>query len=212
MTQTPITRNIMRHLILLLGLILPVRALADPPAPAILQSQYLAAVEYAKGGRQTGCGLRATGETGTGLWVDVLLNVFAHEPEEMFGMFKVVVRKINLRDGAPVLQDGRITYSSIGEIHRARMKTSSGTKTAIREGLDSPHNDGYMARLEFDNAIALLAEMPQSDFRVAYSTGNDGPEEAIEFNQRITSGESRKLSACVSKLRRASDNRGDKAL
>jgi hypothetical protein len=202
----------MNYLILLASLFLPARALADPPAPTVLQSQYLAAIEYAKGGGPTGCGLRATGETGTGLWVDVLLNVFAREPGEMFGMFKVVVRKINLRDGAPVLQDGRITYSSIGKIYKARMKTGSGTKTAIREGLDSPHNDGYMARLEFDNAIALLAEMPQSGFRVAYSTASNGPEEAIEFNRRITSGEARKLSACMNKLRGASGNRSDKTL
>lgn len=202
----------MNYLILLASLLLPARALAASTAPAVLQSQYLAAIEYAKGGEPTGCGLRATGETGTGLWADVLLNVFARGPGERFGMFKVVVRKINLRDGEPVLRDGRITYSSIGKIHKARMKTGNGTKTAIGEGLDSPHNDGYMARLEFDNAIALLAEMPQADFRVAYSTESGGPEETIEFNRRITPGEARKLSACMSKLRGASGNRSDKAL
>lgn len=198
----------MKRLLLMMCIVLPVSALA---APAILQSQRLAVVEYARSGEQSGCGLRATGDTREGLHVDMLLNVFAEETRGRFGMFKVVVRKASLPDGVPHPEDGR-GGTVIGKISRAWLKTASGTKTVIHEGLHSLHNDGYMARLEFDNAAKLLAGIAQTDFRVMYSMEGAGAENTLLFNQRISPGEAGKLTVCMKRLRQASGGRGGNSL
>lgn len=129
----------MKHLIFLIGAFLSAHALATPPPPVIPLNQYLAVVEYAREGKQTGCGLRATGETENNLWINVLLSVFTRESGDLFGMFKVVVKKINMQNGRPLLQDGRITYSSIGKIHKAWIKTDSGTQPLIYKERKGSH-------------------------------------------------------------------------
>jgi hypothetical protein len=190
----------MKRLSLLMCALLPVHALAAPPAPVIPQNQHLATVEYASGGGQTGCGLRATGDTADGLHVDVLLNVFVKDFGGMFGMFKVVVR--NAGQPGP----------GAAKIARAQLETASGLRALIREGLDSPHNDGYMARLEFDNAARLLAEMAQTDFRVLYHRLEGGPEQALLFNSRINPEEAGRLSSCMENLQRAMSGGSGRAL
>jgi len=198
-------------LLFIIGALISTLAVAGTPPPVIPLNQYLTVVEYARNGEQTGCGLRATGETADNLWIDVLLNVLTGESGNLFGMFKVVVRKINMRNGVPLLQDGRITYSSIGNIHSAWIKSGSGKQSIIRKGNESPHNDGYMASLDFDNAMDLLIAMPLTNFRVGYKIGeNDKPDEVLEFNKRITRGEAGKLSACMKNLRKTNTSRSDK--
>ncbi len=193
----------MKCLLLMMCVVLPASVLA---ATAIPQNQRLAVVEYTRSGEQSGCGLRATGNIPDGLHVDVLLNVFAEEARGRFGMFKMVARKASQPDGALHPEDGR-SGAVIGKIRKAWLKTASGMKTVIREGLDSPHNDGYMARLEFDNAAKLLAEIAQADFRVMYSMEGDSAENALMFNRRISPGEARKLTLCMKRLRQASGSR-----
>lgn len=193
----------MKRLLLMMCAVVPANVLA---APAALQNQRLAVVEYARNSDQSGCGLRATGDTREGLHVDVLLNVFAEEARGRFGMFKVVVRKTRPPGGAPHPEDGR-SGTVIGKVEKAWLKTASGMKTVIREGLHSPHNDGYMARLEFDNAAKLLAEIAQADFRVMYSMEGDGAENMLMFNRRISTGEAGKLTVCMKRLRQASSGR-----
>lgn len=201
----------MKHLIFLIGVFISAHVLAAPPPPVIPLNQYLAVVEYAREGKQTGCGLRATGETENNLWINVLLSVFTGESGDLFGMFKVVVKEINMQNGRPLLQDGRISYSSIGKIHKAWIKTDSGAQPLIYKKGESSHNDGYMASLEFENAMDLLIAISQTNFRVGYSRNEEGPEEVLAFNKRITKGEARKLSACMSNLRRTKTERSDKS-
>lgn len=205
-------RGIMKLVFFIIGMLIPPLASAAPTSPVIPLNQNLAVVEYARGGEQTGCGLRATGETGDSLWVDMLLSVFTGESGELFGMFKLVIRKINLLDGAPLLRDGQLTYSSAGKIFKAGIKTGSGVQLMIHQGRESPHNDGYMAALEPDNTMELLVAIAQTDFWVRYSMSASGPEQVLEFNKRIIAGEARKLLACMNKLRETRSGRSDKIL
>lgn len=202
----------MKLLCFVIGMLIPHLASAALSSPAIPLNQNLAVVEYARDGEQTGCGLRATGETAGSMWVDMLLSVFTRESGELFGMFKLVIRKINLLDGAPLLRDGQVTYSSAGKILKAGIQTDSGVQPLIYQGRESPHNDGYMATLEPDNTMELLAAISQADFRVWYSMSASGPEEVLEFNTRIIAGEARKLYACMSKLKETRSGRSDKIL
>lgn len=201
----------MRHLVLLASMFLPAHALASPPVPAIPQSQYLTSVDYAKEGEQTGCGLRIIGETQDNLWINVLVSVFARESGTLYGMFKVVVRKIITENGEPLMQNGKPRYSSIGQIHKAWIKAGSGVQARIREGGESPHNDGYMATLEFDNAAKLLIALPQEDFRVGFSKTGSSAGEMFEFNQRMPRSEAGKLSTCMKNLRSTREKRRDKS-
>lgn len=201
----------MRHLVLLASMFLPAHALASPPVPAIPQSQYLTSVDYAKEGEQTGCGLRIIGETKDNLWINVLVSVFTRESGTLYGMFKVVARKITMKDGEPLMQNGKTMYSSIGQIHKAWIRTGSGIQARIHEGGDSPHNDGYMAALDFDNAVKLLIALPQEDFMVGFSKMGSGAEEIFEFNKRMPKDEASKLSACMKELRGTREKRRDKS-
>ena len=101
---------------------------ANPSTPAAQLNQNLVALDYSKDGKQTGCGLRITGEGEGDLWANVLLSVFIKDAEPPLGMFKVVVKKIIMQNGVPLLQDGKISYSSIGKIHRAWIKTDAGVQ------------------------------------------------------------------------------------
>ena len=201
----------MRYMIFLMGIFLSAHAFAGPPLPVIPKNQYLTSVDYAKEGEQTGCGLRITGETGDNLWINVLVSVFTRESGTLYGMFKVVAKKIIMQDGEPLIQDGKVIYSSIGKIHKAWIKTTSGIQPMTHEGGESPHNDGYMAALKFDNAADLLIALPQENFMVGFSKMEDGSEETFEFNKRITPDEANKLSACMKNLRGTREERSEKS-
>lgn len=202
----------MKLLFFVIGMLFPLLASATPTSPVIPLNQNLAVVEYARNGEQTGCGLRATGETGDGLWVDMLLSVFTRESGELFGMFKLVISKINRPDGAPLLRDGQMTYSSAGKILGAGLKSGGGVQLMIHQDRVASHNDGYMATLEPDNAMELLVAISQTDFRVRYSMSASGPEQVLEFNKRIIAVEASKLYACMSELRETRNGRSNKIL
>ena len=190
----------MKYLMFLFWVLLSVQAFARPPLPVIPLNQYLAALNYFKEGGQTGCGLRIDGETRDNLWINVLVSVYMKESGTMFGMFKVFARKINMKNGVPLIQDGKITYSSIGKIHKGWIKTDSGVQfLAVKDG-EFFHNDGYMAAMEFDNAMDLLIAIPQTNFRVGFSKKEGGSEKVFEFNKRITQDEADKLSSCMKNL------------
>ena len=202
----------MKRLIFLIGVFLSVDALASPPVPVIPQKQYLTSVSFTKEGEQTGCGLRAIGVTRDSLLVNVLVGVFTRESGALYGMFKVVAKKIIMRDGKPLIQNGKAMYSSIGRIHRAWLKTDSGSQPMTHESGEAPHNDGYMATLEFDNAAKLLIALPQENFMVGFDKMGDGDEKMFGFNKRMPRNEANKLSACMKNLRETREERRDKSL
>ena len=155
--------------------------------------------------------MRVIGETADDLWINVLVSVFTRESGALYGMFKVVAKKIIMQDGKPLIQNGKVMYSSIGKIHKAWIRTDSGVQPIIHEGDESPHNDGYMAVLEFGNAAKLLIALPREDFVVGFSMVEDGSEETFEFNKRIAPDEANKLSACMKNLRGTREERRDKS-
>jgi hypothetical protein len=201
--------DIVRNVIFLFGLLWSVHASAAsaPPLsqlpPVIPLHQELAAVDYFRDGKPTGCGLRITGEAVENLWLNVLISVFLNEAGSTFGIFKVSAKKINMQDGAPLIQDGRITYTSIGKIHKAWLKTKSGLQPNLYKNGEMMHSDGYMASMEFVSSMDLLAAIPQASFRVGLNKNEGDVEEIYEFNKRIELKEANKLLACMKNLRNA---------
>jgi hypothetical protein len=203
----------MRLLGFFFGMLFSALACADPTSPfppahpaipvstVIPLNQALTAVDYSRENRQTGCGLRITGDTANNLWLNVLVTVFIKESGASFGILKVVAKKIIMQDGAPQLQDGRIVYSSIGEIHKAWIKTDSGVQPRIFSNGESPHKDGYLATMEFSSAINLLVAVTQESFLVGLKKNPDEPDEIFKFNKRIGPEEAGKLTACMKNLR-----------
>lgn len=198
----------MKYPVFLFGVLFSVHALASPLHPVIPQNQYLAAIDYSKEGEQLGCGLRIDGETGSHLWINAVVSVFVKESGTMFGMFKLFARKINMRNGVPVIQDGKVAYSSIGKIHKGWIKTDSGAQFLAIKNMGGPHNDGYMAPMEFETAMSLLIAIPQTNFRIGISgKENETAAELFEFNNRITQDEADKLSSCMKTLRDAREGK-----
>jgi len=191
----------MKDLFFLLVVIFSTPTVANPSPPPVPVNQNLAALDYSKAGKQTGCGLRITGETEGDLWINILLSVFIQGSARPIGMFKVVVKKVALQNGEPVLQDGKISYTSIGKIHKAWIKTDSGIQLQPYANGASSHGDGYMTSLEFSNAMDLLIAMPQARFKVGFSHNESEPDEILEFDKRITQDEAGKLSTCMRNLR-----------
>jgi hypothetical protein len=169
----------------------------------IPQNQNLAVVDYFSDGRQTGCGLRATGETKDDLWLNVLITVFRKETGATFGVIKVVARKVNMKDGAPVLQDGKITFSSSGNIQKAWIKPDSGKQAIIYKNGESSHSDAYMVNTEFTSTVDLLVAMSLENFRVGLNKNDEGPDEIFQFDKRLSQGEAGKFSVCMGNLRAA---------
>lgn len=200
----------MKYLMLFLGLFLSAHALASPPA--IPLNQYLAALDYFQKGEPSGCGLRVTGETGDNLWINALVNVSMKESGALFGLFKVVVKRINMKNGKPLMQDGKVMYSSIGNIHKGWIMAASGVRFVAGKNGGGPHNEGYMAPMEFDNAMALLVAIPQANFRIGFSVKGDETERVFEFNKRISQDEALKLTSCMENLRDAKKGKGGSRL
>lgn len=178
-----------------------VQASAAAITPIIPLNQDLVTVDYVKDGKQTGCGLRATGSTKDDIWLNVLINVFIQEPGVTFGMFKVVAKKINMKNGAPVLQNGKLSYSSIGKIHKAWIRTESGIQPVFYKNGESSHVDGYMTSMEFASTMELLSAITQASFLVAYIRNEDGTPDVFRFDKKISPVEAGKLSVCMKNLR-----------
>jgi hypothetical protein len=199
----------MKYWVLIFGVLLTAIAYAGPSLSAaaagaeIPLNQNLAVVDYFSDGRQTGCGLRATGETRDALWLNVLVTVFRKETGPTFGVIKVVARKANMKDGAPVLQDGKITFANLGKIQKAWIKSESGRQAAIYKDGASSHSDAYMVNSEFASTVDLLLAISRENFKVGLNRNEYGPDEVFQFDKRLGQIESGKLSACMNNLRAA---------
>jgi hypothetical protein len=193
----------MKLRILLFGLLFSAHALADSSVPIIPLNQKLSVVDYSSDGRQTGCGLRATGETKDNLMLNVLVTVFRKDTGATFGVIKVVARKQLMKDGVPELQDGRPVIADLGKIQHAWVKPDSGKQPMMDKSAQSSHSDAYMVNTEFSGTVDLLVEMSQLNFKVGLNRIDEGPDEVFQFNQHLGQDEAGKLSACMNNLRAA---------
>ena len=191
----------MKYPVLFLAALMSAETFAATPTPVVPLQQKLTTVEYSSGGRQTGCGLRVTGQTRHNLSLNVLITVFMKEAGVTFGVVKVVARKIDMKNGLPIPQDGSETYSSIGQIRKAWIKPDSGSQPLVYRDGKSSHNDAYMVTTEFSGTVDLLLEISQQKFRVGLNRSDDGPDEIFQFDRRISREEAGKLSVCMKNLR-----------
>jgi len=186
--------------------------LSAAPAPTLNQlppiiplHQELTAVNYFREGQQTGCGLRATGEAEENVWLNVLISVFMKETGFTFGIFKVSAKRVMMKNGAPLIQNGRIIYSSIGKIHKAWLTTQSGEQPELYKNGEMQHIDGYMASIKFVSAMDLLAAIPRASFKVGLIQKEGDAGEIYEFDERIEPREANKLLTCMKNLRNTID-------
>ena len=200
----------MKYWILFFSMLLPVQTLADSITPVIPLNQNIAVVDYFGDGRQTGCGLRVTGETTDDLWLNVLITVFMKGTGASFGVIKVVARKVNVKNGVPVLQNGKITYANFGKIHKAWIKPDSGKEPLIYKNGESSHSDAYMVTAEFASTVELLYAISQESFKVGLNRKIDGPDDIFLFDKRLGQSESDKLSVCMKNLRAVIEENKDK--
>lgn len=202
----------MKYRVVLFGALLSAQAFAATPEPVIPLQQNLTAVEYSSSGRQTGCGLRITGVTSQNLSLNVLITVFLKESGDKFGVVKVVARKVKMKNGVPLTQDGAETYSSMGKIRKAWIKPDSGRQPRIYQNGESSHNDAYMVTAEFAGTVDLLVAISQETFRVGLNRSESGPDEIFQFDRRISPEEAGKLSACMNNLRTSiEENKSNKS-
>jgi hypothetical protein len=188
---------------LFFGILLSAHALAASSNPVIPLNQNLEAIDYFDDGRPTGCGLRATGETADHLWLNVLVTVFMKGTGSTFGVIKVVARQVNVKDGVPLLRDGKITYADLGKIRKAWIKPASGKEPLIYKNGESSHSDAYMVSAEFASTVDLMAAMSHENFKVGLNRNEQGPDEVFQFDKRPNQNEADKLSACMKNLRTA---------
>lgn len=206
----------MKYWVLLFGVLLSAIAYAEPSLPAAPVgaesplNQNLAVVDYFSDGLQTGCGLRATGETRDALWLNVLITVFRKETGATFGVIKVVARQANMKDGAPVLQDGKITFLNLGKIQKAWITSDSGKQALIYKNGESSHSDAYMVNSEFASTVDLMLAISREDFKVGLNRNEYEPDQIFQFDKRLSQNESGKLSACMNNLRAAMEENKSK--
>jgi len=196
----------MRYLGYIFGLLLSANFVAASPNDILIPSvvplnQKLSTVEYFKDGRQSGCGLRVTGETRDDIWINVLITVFMKEPGVNFGVAKIVARKVEAKDGKPLLREGRISYLDIGNIQSAWIKPDSEELPTNYESGGPSHTDAYMATVEFAGTMDLLVAISQQSFKVGLNRGGGKLDEIYQFDKGIGGGEAGKLAACMNNLR-----------
>lgn len=197
----------MRCLSFLVGVLLSPHLFAEPAMPFMASTavtplnQILSSVEYFREGRQSGCGIRATGDTKDNVWLNVLITVFVKDNGATYGVIKVVARQVDMKDGAPLLQDGKITYSTRGRINKAWIKPESGKQPLIHQNGESPHSDGYMTSVEFSSTMELLIAIAREDFNVGLNRNEEESDEVYAFDQRLSQYEAKKLSTCMGNLR-----------
>jgi len=199
----------MRYADFLLAALILVPAFSDAAPNDILipsvvpLNQNLTKVEYFKGGRQSGCGLRITGETRDNIWLNVLITVFMKEPGVKFGVAKIVARKVEMEGGKPLLRDGRISYLDIGNIQSAWIKPDTEELPTTYESGGPSHTDAYMATVEFASTMDLLVAISQQSFKVGLNRGGGRLDEIYQFDKGIGRDEAGKLSVCMKNLRSA---------
>jgi len=170
--------------------------------PAVVpQNQNMATVDYFKDGRQSGCGLRITGDAPGDLWLNVLITVFMKESGSTFGVIKIVARKVEMKDSKPVLRDGGISYLDIGNIQRAWIKPDTEKFPVTYENGGPSHSDAYMATVEFTGTMDLLIAISQQTFKVGLNRGGGRLDEIYQFDKGIGQSEAGRLSVCMANLR-----------
>lgn len=187
--------------ILLVGMLLSAPAFADDSGLVAPKNQKLVSVEYTSNGRQTGCGLRATGDTEDGLSLNVLITVFGKETGATFGVVKVVARQMQMKDGIPQMQDGNIVYADLGKIDHAWVTTESGKRPFVYKDGEVSHADAYMVNTEFASTLDFMAAMLQERFNVGLNRKPDGPDQVFRFNVYLPPGEGSRFSTCIGNLR-----------
>jgi hypothetical protein len=200
----------MKYWVVVIGMLLSAHALAGSTAPVIPLNQKLAVVDYFDNGRQTGCGLRATGVTKDDVSLNVLITVFMKGTGAAFGVIKVVARKVNMKDGVPLLHDGKVTYANIGNIRKAWIKSYSGKEPLIYKNGESSHGDAYMVTADFSSTVDLLVGILQESFKIGLNRSENGPDEVFQFDKQLDQDEAYKLSVCMKNLRTARDENKDK--
>ena len=191
----------MRYTVLFFASLMSAKAFAATSVPVVPSQQKLTTVEYASGGRQTGCGLRVTGKTRQNLSLNVLITVFMKETGVTFGVVKVVARKMDMQNGAPIPQDGSAAYSRKGQIRKAWIKPDSGSEPLVYKNGQTSHNDAYMVTTEFAGTVDLLVAISREKFSVGLNRSDDGPDEIFQFDRRLSREEAGKLSVCMRNLR-----------
>ncbi len=191
-----------KTLVVLLCMLLATQAHAEASsAPAVPMNQDLAVIDYFGNGQQTGCGLRATGETGDHLWLNVLVTVFMKETGSSFGVIKIVARKVDTKDDIPLLHDGKIGYVDIGRIRDAWIKTATGKMPLIDKNGEASHSDAYMVTSEFASTVELLLAISRESFQVGIDRNGEYPDAVYQFDQRLAQDKADKLSVCMQNLR-----------
>lgn len=176
-------------------------ALASPQAVVTPTLQNLVAVEYSSSGKQSGCGLRATGIAQQNLSLNILITVFLKSSGSTFGVVKVVARNVDPERG--IAQDGDTTYQTLGKIRKAWIKPDAASPPRVFKDGQSLHNDAYMVTTEFTSTVELIGAMSRANFRVGLNRTGSGADEVFQFNRRIMPDEASRLSVCMSNLRSA---------
>jgi hypothetical protein len=192
-------------LILVASISLP--AIAATPAVITPATQNMIAVQYASGGKQSGCGIRATGVTEQNLSLNILITVFLKDTGAKFGVVKVVARNVDPESGTA--QDGDVTSRTLGKIRKAWIKPDAASPPRVFENGQALHNDAYMVTTEFVSTMDLIVAMSQANFRVGLNRTGAGADEVFQFNKRISADEALKLSACMNNLRSAIEENKD---
>jgi hypothetical protein len=164
------------------------------------KNQKLEAIAYFSDGRQSGCGLRATGDASDGLWLNVLVTAFYKGTGATFGVLKVVARKVEMKNGTPVLKDGERTFVEDGRISKAWIESASGKQPIIYKNGESLHRDAYMINTEFTSTMDVLVAMSHERFKVGVNRNGFGPDQIFEFDQRLEKADDAKFSACIKNL------------
>lgn len=165
------------------------------------QNQALVSVEYSSDGVQTGCGLRATGDTPEGLKLNILVTVFRKDTGATFGVIKVVARQFRMKNGAIAMEDGVPVVENLGRIENAWIRPDSGQQPKIDMSAMSSHNDAFMVNTEFSGTVDLLVAMARQKFSVGINRNDGNPDQVFRFDARLSSAESAKFSVCMDNLR-----------
>jgi hypothetical protein len=197
----------MKFRTLLLCILLSEPAIAGSDATVVPQNQQLVSVEYSSNGRQTGCGLRATGEAKGGLNLNVLITVFGKETGATFGVFKVVARKELKKSGKPELSDGKIEFEELGTIQHAWITSDSGKRPLVYKDAETSHSDAYLVNTEFASTLEFMAAMLQENFNVGLNRKEGEPDEIYRFSKSLSQAEGSKFSNCIGNLKAVLDEK-----
>jgi hypothetical protein len=167
-------------------------AWATPPATAPLLKQNLVAVSYNSDGKQTGCGLRATGESKEHLSLNALFTVFLKETGATFGVVKVVVRKSEIKNG-------KAKFIDMGRISKTWVQSDSAAQPKIYTR-GTAHNDGYMETVDYADTVQQMTLLAQENFRIGVNFNTGQADQVFVFDQWMDRREGNAFAACMSNL------------